>query len=271
MVATGPVPQIAPIAIRDALEPVLDANETVLLGWRFASDVAVEPELLAEFWNWRRLWTASWSMGPVSNVASLALTAARLGFDVGAELGEALHLMCAAELADQHFGDPHLEPLLMQIGPLVRALAAVGTTEVGTAIIDDLRHAPTAPTLLRCWAPVDDDVLLAAVGSTSVFARRDGLAVVHGEPRSHVFAPVESANLTGDDAVMLDVHGRQLVLTAEDARPLAWLAPTSLLWHVEPIPLIDVWATLLRGLPEAATAAALGDTSICFTCDITRI
>lgn len=262
------MPQIAPIALRDALEPVVDERDTV--GWRLEPASALQPELLTEFWAWRRRWTTSWSMGPVTNIAALAVTATGLGHDLGPDLGEALDAMCAAEMDDQRFGDPHLEPLLMQIGPLVRALAAVGTAEHGGAIIDDLRHSPTSRALVRCWPPADDDVLLAAAGSSSVFVRPDGLAILHGEPRSHVFAPIASVNLTGDDAVIVDEAGRQLVLAAEDARPLGWLAPTSLLWHVESIPLVDVWADLLRGLPEAATAAALADTSICFTCDVTH-
>ena len=268
VVATGPVPQIAPIFIRDALTAVVDEGETV--GWRLAPAAALHPELLAEFWAWRRRWTTTWSMGPVTNISALAVAATRLATDVGPDLREALEAMCAAETNDQRFGEAHLEPVLMQTGPLTRVLAEVGTDERGGAIIDDLRQSPTSRALVRCWPPAGDDVLLAAAGSTSVFVRPDGLAVVHGDPRSHVFAPVASANLTGDAAIIVDAVGRPLVLSADEARPLGWLAPTSLLWHVESIPLADVWADLLRGLAEAATAATLADTAICFTCDMTH-
>ena len=96
VVASGPVPQIAPTALREALEPVIADDETV--SWRLAPDAALQPGLLTEFWAWRRQWTTSWSMGSVANIAALITIVERLGHDLGHELRDALAAMCAAEM-----------------------------------------------------------------------------------------------------------------------------------------------------------------------------
>lgn len=270
VVTIAPVPQIAPTALRELLEPVLD--QRVIVGWRLAPTAALLPELLAEFRSWRRRWTSNWSMGPVTNLLALIETAARLGYELEPEIHDALTLMCAAEHDDQRVGDPHLEPLMAQTSALRRALVTASDTERGTAIIDDMRLRPSASPVLRTWAPPRSSVLLAAAGDTSVRLKPgEGLVVVHGEPRSHVFADVATADLTDEFAVITSHSGARLRLASDDARPLGWLAPNSLRWHLEDIPLVQVWAPLLNGLPEAASAAALADTAICFTSDLAHM
>jgi nucleoside-diphosphate-sugar epimerase len=58
-----------------------------------------------------------------------------------------------------------------------------------------------------------------------------------------------------DEVVVVDPRGGSAHLPLARCRPLGWLVPRSLRWHVREIPLVVVWSLLFQGLPEALRAA----------------
>ena len=90
-----------------------------------------------------------------------------------------------------------------------------------------------------------------------------GLAVLHGDPPTAAFEGVSAVDLRHDDVVVIDHRGQSLHLDQHDARPLGWLVPRSLRWHVRTVPFGVVWALLLDGLESAArVAGATGEAMV---------
>ena len=65
------------------------------------------------------------------------------------------------------------------------------------------------------------------------------------------FDGVTAADLRGDTVIVLNDRGSSLRLSQDAARPLGWLVPRSLRWHVRQIPLAAVWSNLFTGLVDA--------------------
>jgi len=69
------------------------------------------------------------------------------------------------------------------------------------------------------------------------------------------FEGVTAADLRGDTVILLNDRGSSLRLSQDDARPLGWLVPRSLRWHVRQIPLVVVWSKLFDGMVAALRVA----------------
>jgi hypothetical protein len=69
-----------------------------------------------------------------------------------------------------------------------------------------------------------------------------------------VFPNVSAVDLRNDLAVVLSERGASLRLPLDECRPLGWMVPRSLRWHVRAVPLVVVWAPLFQGLTQALHA-----------------
>jgi hypothetical protein len=157
---------------------------------------------------------------------------------------------------------------------LVRLALSVDD-RTGTGIVDDMADSDQTSGLVRTWVRPERRTVLAATPNTAVLLRRDdGLVVLHGvygHAHAHdhdatdpgiaeVIADIVAADLRDDPVVLTDRSGNQHLLSAAEARPLAWLVPHSLRWHLHDVPLAAVWAQWFAGWFDAmATASRLGD------------
>ena len=158
------------------------------------------------------------------------------------------------------------QPLLDQLGAL--RLALVDTIEAGpgAGIVDDTPGPRKQLGLSRTWVPDDVEMVLAATSSTAVVVRPgDGLVLLHDGPEFRTLPWLTEVDLLSDPAVACDDVGTCVELPADAARPLAWIVPRSVRWHVRTIPLVTVWTPLFTGLPEALAAAAAGGREVRFT------
>lgn len=265
VVVTAPVPDIPPSALRDVLEPaVVDRHVT---GWALADIAGGRPEVFAEYWAWRRTWSSTWSMGPADHLRALLDTVARLHLDLGATLPPTIRSMCRAEHDEEALpaiGAEAQASIIADLADLRTILASVANS--GGAIIDDMGLPSRGASVLRTWPDVDEEVILAANDVTSVVIEPGAaLSVIHGEPVAHAFRDLLAADLTGERVLLVDATGDTLGLTPSQSRPLAWLAPGSLRWHVERIALVEVWRPLFDGLPAAIAAARSAGTGVRFT------
>ena len=107
--------------------------------------------------------------------------------------------------------------------------------------------------------------MLAATPGTTVLLRvDDGLVLVHGPPDDAIsFAGVSAVDLRHDTVLVLNERGSSLRLSQRDARPLGWLVPRSLRWHLRPIPIVAVWSMLFEGLVAALHSATERNAEVC--------
>ena len=254
VVAVDDVPEDAPPSLQGLIVAHRDNGQT--LDWKLSATAALQAGVVNEFWSWRRRWTASWSMGPTSNVLALIDVARRCQFTLGSDLLSILDRMCTADYEDIVFDPAESEQLIPQLAELRRVLMTTDVAAIGVAMVDDTRRHNSHEQLLRRWVTNVHEVVLAANAQTGVLLRHeDGLVVVYGKEMASEFGGIVHVDLTGDEVVMVNEAGERMHLAPSEARPLAWLAPTSLRWNVREIPLVDVWTPLFDGLPRAVEAA----------------
>jgi hypothetical protein len=186
-------------------------------------------------------------------VLCLLEQARRSGHVIGADLQSVLDWMCTADYEDVAFDPADFIDLIPELDELRDALAKTDVT--GLAMVDDTPGTRT-PRTLRRWATNLDEVVLAANAQAAVVLRHDGgLVVVADGDSPSEFAGIVHVDLTGEDVLVVNDAGGQLHLPPAQARPLAWLAPSSLRWNLSAIPVIEVWAPLFDGLSRAVDAA----------------
>jgi hypothetical protein len=270
----APVPQIPFASLRGSLIPVRDADGE-LVDWEIAASSLAEPETVATYWEWRRRWKQQWPIGPISNLGALERVIEAMSFDTGPELGELLRRLVAAQGHDVRW-TPDDDDAVVDRVDLLR-IALIDTIEAGpgSGIVDHTPGTSRQHGLARSWVVDDVEVVLAATSTTSVVVRPgDGLVVqrtssssagAFDAAESDAFTWVVDVDLLADPVVITNDEGQRLELSQEAARPLGWLVPRSLQWHVVTVPLVAVWSSLLIGLPDAVRAARLLQSPLHFT------
>ena len=259
------VPEIPFAALRGLLVPVRD-DDGRLVDWTMLASTLDDPEAMAIYWQWRRRWRTSWPIGPVANIGALRRTAAEMGHRLGPHLDELLGALAGVEGDDVLWSPDDADDLLLELDAL--RLALIDTIEAGpgAGIVDEMPGPTRVAGLARTWVPDDIELVLAATSSTAVVVRPwDGLVVVH-DGRS--LPGVVHVDLLDDPVVVTNDTGDRLELAPDEARPLGWLVPRSLRWHVRTVPLVTVWTALLVGLPEALLAARAVDRPVQFTTEL---
>lgn len=262
------VPEIPFAALRSSLVPVRD-DDGRLTDWTMLASAMEDPEAMATYWQWRRRWRTSWPIGPVPNITALVRVAAEIGHRVGPRLGDLLGALQGVEREDVHWSCEHADDLLLELDTL--RLALVDTIEAGpgAGIVDETPGPTRVTGLARTWVPDDVEQVLAATGTTAIVVRPwEGLVLMHDGPHFRAFPNVVHVDLLDDPAVVTDDEGRRLELSPDEARPLGWLVPRALRWHVRTIPLVTVWTALFVGLPEAVTAARTVGRHVQFTTEL---
>jgi hypothetical protein len=270
----APTPDIPLASLRDVLIPRHRADGT-LCDWVLSTADIERPGTAIEYRAWRRTWRRWWHLGSITNAVGLQRYVAELDDDLAPTLRDVLGRTVAhhdqgvvvalgelASLAD----DLHLVRLALSVDD-----------RTGTGIVDDMADADQKSGLVRTWLRPERRAVLAATPNTAVLLRRDdGLVVlhgVHGHAHAHdhdhdstdpgiaeVIADIVAADLRDDPVVLTDRTGNQHHLSAAEARPLAWLVPHSLRWHLHDVPLAAVWAQWFAGWSDAIdTARRLGD------------
>jgi len=254
VVAVEEVPQTAPLSLRGLVVALSDNGRK--LDWKLSTEATLRAGVIEEYWSWRRRWTASWSMGPTSNVLALIDMARRSGYVLGRDLQSVLDRMCTADYEDVAFDPAEFDDLIPHLDELRGVLAATAVDAVGLAMIDDTPGRASPGRTLRRWVTNRHESVLAANAEAGVVLRHeDGLVIVHGEDMASEFGGISRVDLTGDAVVVVNHAGRRMSLAPSQARPLAWLAPNSLRWTVRQIPVVDVWEPLFEGLARAVDAA----------------
>jgi hypothetical protein len=265
VVDVAAVPEIPFAALRGSLVPVRDEAGR-LVDWTLVASALDDPEAMSTYWGWRRRWRTSWPIGSVANLAALVRTATDIGHRLGPHLAPLLDALASVEADDVCWPLDDADALLVELDAL--RLALVDTVEAGpgTGIVDETPGPGRVTGLARTWVADEDEQVLSATGSTAVVVRPwDGLVVLHGGPHYRAFPGVVHVDLLDDPAVVTNDLGERLELTSDEARPLAWLVPRALRWHVRPTPLVTVWTSLLVGLPDAVRAACAVGSELRFT------
>lgn len=258
-VAVAPAPDIALASLRPLLTPWRDDDGT-LIDW--AIDLAAvldgdaDDAAIGEYRAWRRTWCHEWPIGPITNVASLARTLAGVEHDLDRELDALLDRLIAADGADVAITPEQAEPVLRELETVRLALSVDPRT--GAGLVDDMPTRTRSSGLARTWMAPPHEMVLAATPRTSVLLHpADGLVIVHGEPDSATtFTGVTAVDMRADTVLIMNDRGSSLRLTQTDARPLGWIVPRSLRWHLRPVPLVAVWTLLFDGLSTALRAGA---------------
>ncbi len=273
----APTPDIPLAALRDVLIP-RHRPDGSLADWVLSTADVERHSTALEYWAWRQSWRRSWRLGPITNVIALDRYVAELDPELVAvvrqivrrivdahEQGIVVSLDQATALADE------LE--------LVRLALSVDD-RTGTGIVDDMADPDHPAGLVRTWVRPERRMILAATPATAVLLRRDdGLVVLHGttaEPDpavpdatdpgiADVIADIVAADLRNDPVVLTDRRGSVHTLAAAEARPLAWLVPHSLRWHLHDIPIAAVWAEWFAGWASAIDLARARETEITVT------
>lgn len=264
-VAIAPAPEIALASLRPMLHAVRD-DDGHLIDWTLDAASVLEHDkagtAVADYRTWRTTWSRAWPIGPISNVESLINEVIAIDHDLDRHLAAVLtEIVVAGDAAST------IEPALA--GPLCREIETVRLAlsvdpRVGVGVVDDMPVRTRGSGLARTWVTPDDDVVLAATTTTSVLLRPgDGMVLVHGTPDDAVsFDMVAAVDLRRDTVLVLNERGSSLRLSQRDARPLGWLVPRSLRWHLRPIPIVAVWSMLFDGLVAALRTAGDRDVEV---------
>ncbi|MCU1365226.1 MAG: hypothetical protein JWN39_865 [Ilumatobacteraceae bacterium] len=260
IVPIGDVPQRAPAAIAAWVEPVTETG--LVVDWTMSARQLLEPGATASFWAWQRTWAQTWSLGPATNVRALVQTCARHGHEIHPSLQPIV-----VQLSDDQ---QVLGPLAVldagtvadQIGMLETTLLQLPSSERGVEIFDET-FAGRPPRRLCTWAAGDDEVVLSASDAITVSVTlHEGLVVRHGRRQGETFAEVANLDLTGDTVRVTNSSGGELLLSPTAARPLSWLAPSSLRSSVHSVPIAAAWTPLFVDLPAALAAAERSGTVV---------
>jgi hypothetical protein len=258
-VGVAPAPEIALASLRPLLTPLRD-DDGALIDWTIdlseVFDRDPEESIVSEFRSWRRTWCHEWPIGPITNIVSLRQAVAGVEHDLERHLDALLERVVAADGTDVTV-DPHIADAIGRELETVRLALAVDQ-RAGVGLIDDMPTRTRSSGLARAWVPPADEMVLAATPRTSVLIHPDdGLVIVHGETDSATtFAGVTAVDMRADTVLIMNDRGSSLRLTQADARPLGWIVPRSLRWHVRPVPLVAVWTLLFEGLGTALRVSA---------------
>lgn len=262
------VPQIPYASLRSVLVPVRD-DDGRLVDWVLSAAAVEVPASMAEFWAWRQRWRRSWPIGPMSNMSALVRTAGEMAHPLGGELEELLARLADADTGEVTCPAEHADAVLQQLEALRLALIDTIDAGPGAGIVDDTPGPARQPGLSRAWVPDDVEHVLAATATTAVVVRPgDGLVLLHDGPAFRSMTWVTEVDLLGDAVLVRDDRGACVELRPDEARPLGWLVPRALRWHVRTVPLVTVWTPLLTGLPEALLAARATGRDVRFTTEL---
>ena len=251
--AIAPTPDIPLASLRDVVVPIHDAAGE-LTDWTLAPGEIQRHGLAHDYASWRQTWRRTWQVGPITNLVSLRGYVRELDADLVVDLDDVLARTLAAH--DVGVWVP-LDQLVRLRGELaITRLALSVDDRTGVGIIDDMADAGRRAGLARTWATPTTEVILAATPETAVMVRpKDDLVVLHGGPEFASFDHVVSVDMRNDPVIIRDAAGQSFTLAAELARPLAWLVPQSLYWHVRAIPIAAVWASWFAAWDEAIGVA----------------
>ncbi|MFZ4812321.1 MAG: hypothetical protein ACOYL9_13350 [Ilumatobacteraceae bacterium] len=202
---------------------------------------------------WRSTWRPEWPLGPVTNLASLCREMADIDHDLDRRLERILERVAQR---GQTVAVPGAatDALLRELETARLALSV--DDRVGWGIVDDMPAESRSGGLARTWAAPPNDQVLAGTGGSAVVVRPSGGLVLAERVDDRASAvSIAAVDLRHDEVVVVDPRGGSAHLPLARCRPLGWLVPRSLRWHVREIPLVVVWSLLFQGLPEALRAA----------------
>jgi hypothetical protein len=257
-VAVRPAPDMAMASLHGLVRAVRDERGRVV-DWRLDLDEVIErgaDRALTDFRAWRRTWMDEWPIGPVTNVASLLVEAQAIDYGPARELDDVLARAVRTEGSGTVIESGLAARVAAQLDMVRLALSV--DDRVGTGIVDDMPAGSRGTGLARTWAPAAAEWVLAATPVTSLVVHPDeGLVLVHGDPESaSTFAGVQAVDMRADTVVVLDRRGESFRMSQRDARPLGWVVPRSLRWHLREVPLVAVWTMLFDGLDAALRTSA---------------
>jgi hypothetical protein len=257
-VCTSPAPDIPLAALRDVLEPRFDASGTIV-DWVLVTSSIREHASARDYWIWRQTWRRTWQVGPVSNAASLRQFVDELDSDLVPALADVLRTVIGDHEAGVEVPWATANELVAELDLLRLAISADERT--GWGIVDDMAVPGTPVGLARTWAEPTVRRVMAATLTSSVQVRPGrGLVLTVGDAddddRATIVDDIREVDLRDDPVRLLTAAGDRVELPAAVVRPLAWLVPHSLRWHLRPIPLALVWAPWFAGWPAAVEAAA---------------
>lgn len=253
-VVSGPAPQIPLASIAHLLVPRHGATGEIDDWVLHASDLE-HHDAVAEFRRWRATWRREWPIGPISNLASLRDEITDIEHDLEPQLGALLHRVVMTGGSGLPLAASPARDLLLELETVRLAISV--DDRVGSGIVDDMPARSRSEGLARAWAPPRDEVLLTGTSTTALVLRpQQGLVLLHHGPEHTTFPNVAAVDLRNDQAIVLNDRGASLRLPLDECRPLGWLVPRSLRWHIRPVPLVVVWAPLFQGLGEALRLVA---------------
>ncbi len=251
-VVTGPPPRIPLASLAHLLEPRHDSRGE-LVDWVLRASELDARDAIPTYLAWRSSWRQEWPIGPISNLASLHAEVLEIDHDLDRALGPVLQRAVLSGGTGLPLTGDGAQHLLQELETVRLALSVDHRT--GWGIVDDMPAATRSLGLARTWAPPREEVTLAATTTSAVVLRPGhNLVLLHGGPHHQAFPGVTAVEMRADQVVVLDDRGGSLRLPLEECRPLAWLVPRSLRWHVRPVPIVVVWAPLFQGLAEALRA-----------------
>ncbi len=258
-VAIAPAPEIALASLRPVVTQIRD-HDGQLVDWAIDVTSLLEQDpdsaLLGEYRAWRHTWRREFSIGPISNIITLLDESATIEYDDQRRLDALLQHVIAADGATVAVAPQAAEAVIDDLQSVRLALSV--DERLGTGLVDDMPASTRSVGLARTWAPPRHESVLSATPVTSVLLRPDeGLVLVHGEPpMATTFIGVTAVDMRADSVLILNNRGSSMRLTQSDARPLGWIVPRSLRWHLRPIPLVTVWTLLFDGLGQALRVGA---------------
>lgn len=265
-VQTAPVPEIPPAALREILVP-RHSIDGRLDDWLVGADAIADEHSLTPYWEWRRNWIRSWPIGSQANLDALLRHADVLGHEVGSSVSSLLRRLTSMEDDDETLSvlqPSSTDAFLGQLDALRSVIASARLQGVG--IVDDTPSATRRAGMARTWPPPLTEQTLVADRSTGLVLRPgEGLVLMYGGPHYESLPHVVSVDLVGERAVVVARDGGRVELPPNVARPLGWLVPNALAWHLRDIPLVTVWAPLFAGLPEAIDIAQRVGSSVVFS------
>lgn len=251
-VVSGPAPEMPLASIAHLVSPRHDPSGRIS-DWVLHASELRHHDAVTEFRRWRATWRPEWPLGPISNVASLRDEIADIEHDLDPQLGNLLGRVVLSGGTGVPMTAASAQHLLLELETV--RLAVSVDERLGRGIVDDMPSLTRSDGLARTWAPPRDEVVLAGTSTTAVVLRPEqGLVLLHDGPHHTAFPDVVAVDLRHDHAVVLNERGASLRMPLKDCRPLGWLVPRSLRWHVRSVPLAVVWAPLFQGLASALRA-----------------
>ncbi|MEK7423093.1 MAG: hypothetical protein AAB131_04555 [Actinomycetota bacterium] len=254
VVTMAPPPQIPLAAISDLIVPVHDAAGRIV-DWSLSVAALEHHDATSQQWaaatsrygQWRRAWREHWPIGPITNVRSLLDEVGKIDHHLDRQLDELLDRILVADGADVEVPLDQTAAITAELETVRLALSV--DDRFGTGVVDDMPMASRSTGLARAWAPPGEEFVLAATPATAVVIRPDvGMVLLHGGPEFDAFAAVVGVDMRADTVHVTNECGATLRLTQHEARPLGWIVPRSLRWHVRRVPIAAVWALTFDGL-----------------------